>query len=266
MNMAKEDEIERTATGITGFDKLIEGGLEKNSVVLVKGGTGSGKTVFSLQFVYNGCTKYDEPGVFISFAESKKSIYTTAKRFGWDMEKLEKDGTFAFIKQSPHEVERILKEGGGTIKDTVDSVGAKRIAIDSLTAYSMMFRTNYEISEGVLELMEMLKSWNCTAVVTDEETIDIHQMQGGRLVFLSDGLIHMYYIRKEYGKFRAMEIIKMRHTAHSDRISLFTIAKQGMAVSSEAGIFATERASDDVYQVAHRSDEQLVKEIKNRNK
>ena len=229
--------VDRVPSGIPGLDKLVEGGLEKNSVTLIKGGTGSGKTIFSLQFLFEGCQEYGEPAVFISFAESKRSVYTTALRFGWEIDKLEKKGSFAFIKQSPHEVERILKEGGGTIKDTIDSVGAQRIVIDSLTAYSMMFKTGYELSEGVLELMDLVKSWNCTAIVTDEDPTDVHRIESGRLGFLSDGLLHLYYIRKDPGKFRALEIIKMRHTNHSDRIHLFKIEKQGIKVYPETGIF-----------------------------
>src|SRR3989344_660033 len=231
--------IERVSTGIPGFDQLIEGGLEKGSVTMLRGGTGSGKTIFSLQFLYEGCIRSKEPGIFISIAESQESLYTTGKRFGWDFTRHEKEGKFAFIKQSPHEVERILKEGGGSIKDTIDSVKAKRIVIDSLTAYSMMFKTTYEVNEGVLELMDMLKGWGCTTLVTDEEDIDVRRIESSRLGFLSDGLVHLYYVRKDHGKFRAVEIIKTRHTQHSDRMYLFKIGKSGVQVFPEMGIFSS---------------------------
>ena len=43
--------IVRVPTGIPGLDKLIQGGLVKNSANLVAGGTGTGKTIFAIQFL-----------------------------------------------------------------------------------------------------------------------------------------------------------------------------------------------------------------------
>lgn len=233
--------VNNTPTGITGFDKLLGGGLEKNSVTLLKGGTGTGKTIFSLQFIYNGIVKYNDPGIFISFEESKESIFTTARAFGWDLEKLEKEGKFAFLQYSPHEIEKLLKEGGGTVRDLVESMGAKRVAMDSLTAYSLLFRNTYQSTEGVLQLIQTLKAWNCTSILTEEKNVDIHAPQSGRVGFLTDGLIHMYYLRRESGRFRAIEVMKVRHVKHSDKIILFKIEKDGIDVHPESGIFSEEK-------------------------
>lgn len=234
--MAKPYAVERVSSCVPGFDKLIEGGLEKNSITLLKGGSGSGKTIFSLQFLYQGYAQAEESGAFISFNESKNSIFTTAKLFGWDLSQLERNGSLAFIRYSPHEVERLIKEGGGTLRDTIDSVSAKRVVVDSLTAYTLLFKTSYELNEGVLSFMELLKSWNCTVLVTEEEEVDPHRVKSGRLGFLSDGLVHFYHPLKDRGKFRAIEVIKMRHTNHSDRMHMFRISDDGITVSGEQPI------------------------------
>ena len=60
-------------SGVQGFDNLIGGGFEKHSVTLLRGSTGTGKTIFSLEFLYNGYMKYKEPGIFITFEETKES-------------------------------------------------------------------------------------------------------------------------------------------------------------------------------------------------
>ncbi len=218
---------DRVPTGIKGLDGIMGGGFEKNSVNLLRGGTGSGKTIFCLQFLYNGMTEYKEPGVYLSFSEQRNSLMMTAEGVGC---RLDDNGDFAFIRHSPHEVERILKEGGGTIRDVIDSLGAKRLVIDSLTAYSLFFDSDYRKNEGVLALMDIVKSWNITTVVTDEREVDLRSLENGRLGFLSDSIIHMYYLRTDSVRVRGIEVVKMRHSPHADRIVPFRIEKKGITV------------------------------------
>ena len=175
--------------------------------------------------------------MFITFEETKDSIFRTGKNFGWDLQKLEKEGKVAFIEYTPHEIEKMIKDGGGSLRDLVDSISAKRAVIDSLTAYSALFKEQHEINEGVLDLIKVLKSWDCTSIVIDEDSIDVHQVASTKLSFLTDGLIHIYNLRKDSGRFRAMEIIKMRRRKHSDKIVLFEIDDKGLEVRPESGIF-----------------------------
>ena len=63
----------RIVTGIPGFDKLCEGGLIDDSLNLVIGNAGAGKTTFLLQFLYNGATKFNERGIYVSF-ESESNV------------------------------------------------------------------------------------------------------------------------------------------------------------------------------------------------
>lgn len=218
---------EKVPTGIPGLDEVMGGGFERNSVNVIRGGTGTGKTIFCLQFLYNGVMKYKEPGIYLSFAEQEKSVMRTAKSINCD---LEAGNDFAFIRHSPHEVDRILKEGGGTIRDMIDSIGAKRLVIDSLTAYSLFFDSAYRRNEGVLALMDILKSWNVTTLVTDEADVDLRTLEAGRLGFLSDSLLHMYYLRTDSVRVRGIEIVKMRHTPHAAKVLPFKIENKGIVV------------------------------------
>lgn len=231
--MPKTDSIpkaERVPTGVPGLDEVIEGGLERRSITLVRGGGGCGKTILSLQFLHTGCTKYDEPGAFISFSESKASIYKTGELFGYDLAKLEEQEKFAFIRHSPHEVDRILKEGGGTVRDTLESIGAKRLVVDSVTAYSIFFDSPYRENEGVLSLFEILKSWNVTALVTEERDVHLNTIESGRLGFLTDSILHLYHVRTDSSRVRGIEIVKMRHTTHSEKVMPFKIDRKGLVV------------------------------------
>lgn len=225
-------QIERVRTGIMGLDDALNGGFSKNSAVMVRGDTGTGKTLFCLQYLYRGIVDYKEPAVFLSFAESSDAINQHGSVFGWDFEKLEDDGKFAFIRYTPHEVMKVMEEGGGTIRDTIESVKAKRLVIDSLSAYMLLFENRYKANESVLNLFEILKSWNCTTLVTAETPVSINRSSssGERLGFLTDGIINMYQVRTDHKRIRGLEVIKMRDTHHADAILEFDITKEGLRV------------------------------------
>jgi circadian clock protein KaiC len=50
----------RVPTGIDGLDPLIEGGFPRGSLVLLAGNPGTGKTIFSMQFLYNGAEDFPD--------------------------------------------------------------------------------------------------------------------------------------------------------------------------------------------------------------
>ena len=70
-----DNKLQKSLTGIKGFDQITEGGLPQNRTTLVCGGAGSGKTLLGIDFLINGAIKYDEPGVFMSFEETEEEIY-----------------------------------------------------------------------------------------------------------------------------------------------------------------------------------------------
>jgi len=82
--------MDRVKTGIKGFDKLVEGGFPKGKIVLLSGTPGTSKTIFALQFLYNGATQFNENGLYVSFEEREQSLKSQALQFGWEFDKLEK--------------------------------------------------------------------------------------------------------------------------------------------------------------------------------
>ncbi len=228
--MRKKGQCERVGSGIPGLDNMLEGGFIKGSSILVRGDTGTAKTIFCLQYLHDGAADGDEPGVFISFAESAEAIYNHGSRFGWDLAGLGKKGRFAIIRFDPHEVVRIMEDGGGIIRDTIEEVGAKRLAIDSLTAYQMFFESQYKANQSVLGLFELLKRWEVTSLVTSESPVSLGKESADRLGFLTEGIINLYHVRQRNRRVRALEIVKMRDTAHSEFISRFTIGREGLRV------------------------------------
>ena len=79
----------RVPTGIPGLDPMIQGGLQRGDFVLLIGGLGTGKTIFSCEFVYNAALTMDEPAVFATFEEDIRSLKRNMMNFGFDLSSLE---------------------------------------------------------------------------------------------------------------------------------------------------------------------------------
>jgi len=222
----------RTPSGIEGFDGLIEGGIEKGSVVLVVGVPGSGKTTFGLQFLYHGAKELNEPGLFITFAESKESVYRHALNYGWNFQELEKKGLFQILQFKPHQVAGLIEEGGGSIRDEVESLGVKRIVIDSITAYTILFKDEYQKRESIVSFIERLHDWKCTSMIISEMPPMVSETQEGSIGFLSDAIIALHYTKPkgEEDRIHSIEVLKMRGTKHSSRVSKMDFEKNGLVV------------------------------------
>jgi circadian clock protein KaiC len=227
--------IRRVPTGIPGFDELVEGGFEEKTNTLLAGYAGTGKTTFSMQFLYNGAVKWNEPGVYLSFAESKESIFQHCLNFGWDFYALEQKGLARHLFYKAHQVNKLLEEGGGTVRDTISEIGAKRLVIDSITAYGLLFRDDYKQREALLLFFEMLIKWGCTSLIIAEQLSGMLDARSGEIGFLTDGIIDFSYGQMEDDsgtKIRRhqLEILKMRGTAHYNGEAEMIFTKQGLVV------------------------------------
>jgi KaiC/GvpD/RAD55 family RecA-like ATPase len=214
---------ERVPSGIPGLDELIGGGFEPASTTLVMGDAGTGKTTFLSQFLYNGAVQYNEPGVLLTFEESAPSIERHMEKFGFDFKALEEKFLFATINYRPHEVKKLVDEGGGLILDTISSLGAKRLAIDSLTSYAMLFETSYQAREGEIALFDLLYKWKCTTLLSAEGLLSKKNRSAapGGVEHLADGIILMHHPRHQSVRYRAIEILKMRGSKQSEKVCPF---------------------------------------------
>jgi circadian clock protein KaiC len=222
------DRIQRVKTGIPGFDAMLGGGLVGNSITVVRGDMGTAKTLLGLQYLYHGASKLKEPGVYMSFYESADAVFSHGAAFGWDFKDLSDKGLFQAVKYNPHEIIKSMKEGGGIVRDTIESMHTKRLVVDSITAYQLFFESRYEADQSLLNFFEMMKTWNVTTLATAELAVSLSRSPDDRLGFLADGVINLYQLRKRFTRIRALEVVKMRDTVHSEQISLFTIGDHGL--------------------------------------
>ena len=226
----KKQKSNRVPTYIPNFDTLINGGFKKNSINLIVGGAGSGKTIFTLQFLVNGILKHNETGLYITFEEKKDEIYDNMSVFGWDLAKLEKQGKLIFLEYSPEQVKKMLLEGGGLIENIISKSNVKRLAMDSITSFTLLYKDELARKEAALSLFELIRSWNCTAVLTEEIT-DFERREKGGLEFEVDSIIILYHKKEKGIRKRAIEVLKMRGTTHAGKTLFLDITKKGMTIN-----------------------------------
>jgi circadian clock protein KaiC len=90
----------RVETGIAGLDKMLSGCFVQGSANLVRGATGTGKTVLALQYLLHGADRGDA-GLLISFEEFPQSLQTDALSLGWDLSTWQERGLLHLYFTSP---------------------------------------------------------------------------------------------------------------------------------------------------------------------
>ena len=229
----KQEKNKRFTFGLKNLDKNLGGGFLKDTTNLIIGGTGSGKTIFSLQFLIEGMEK-KEICLYISFEEKREPFFRNAKLLGWDLEEYEKKGLFIFIEYTPGKVRTMLEEGGGIIESTILNKNVQRVVIDSITSFTLLFENETEKRELSLSLFDMLRKWDCTTILTYEaEPEQSDNIVSKTIEFEADSIIFLYFMRKQGERKRYLEIIKMRGTKHSKKIYPFIIEKKGIKISSK---------------------------------
>ncbi len=214
--------VNRVKTNIKGFDDLVEGGFPDKSLILLSGTCGTGKSIFGINFLVNGALK-GEPGVYISLEESPEENIRQMKTFGWPVDQLIKERKLLIIQPTLYNYEALLTK----IEDAVTMIGAKRLVLDSLSIIGMYFENVYKVRKSVLELSSVLKRLGCTTIAIDETETEGDLSAFHVEEFVVDGLILMYFTKKDGHFERSLAIRKMRSTKHSHKIHLFDILSPG---------------------------------------
>jgi circadian clock protein KaiC len=215
-------------TGVEALDRLI-GGFHKNSINLVVGGAGSGKTIMAVQFLVNGIKQGDN-GLYITFEEKREKMFRYMSSFGWDLERYEKENKLVFLEYTPEQVKRLITEGGGEIENVIEKKNIKRLVIDSITSFTLLYQDELTKKEAALALFELMSKWNCTALLTSQ-VFDEEGLSEG-LGFEVDSIILLYHVKKGGKRKRGIELLKMRGTPTPEKIFPVKISKRGLEVNT----------------------------------
>ena len=232
----------RCEIGIEILDSDLGGGIPCGNIILISGGSGVGKTTFSMQFLFKGVEK-KEKGVYFTATENVQKLKRYQSAFNFYDEKYVKSGDITIVDiwnisdklgLNPHqytvEEANILFE---VIRDIVKEIGAKRLVIDSITSLCFRLKSRERIRDFIFKLGSSLSVLNCTTFLTSEVAPRIYQFSQNEIEeFISDGIIFMSDIERKGDLIRTLQIVKMRGTSHSR-------TKYALNMSSRSGIDLT---------------------------
>ena len=226
----------RITTGIKGLDEMMDGGFPKGHSVAIIGSFGTGKTTFAMQYIWEGL-KNGEKCIFLSLEEDENSIIETAKSFGWDFEKY-LDDSLLLIKLEPEDAGSSVKRLEGEIPQVIKEFGASRIAIDSVSLITMLFKSEEDKRTTLFALSKSIKDSGATAILTAEvDPKNPNVSRDGLVEYVVDGVILLTPREMNNRIMLTLKILKMRRTRHSREVKPYEISTEGIEVLSESEIF-----------------------------
>lgn len=227
--------VERVKTGIPGLDDLIGGGFPKDSTILLSGVAGAGKTIFCLQFIYNGAYVYNEPGVYLTLEEDPERLMDYAlENFNWNFKELVERKLVSFVSAEMYSFEK-LKD---LVESEVANIKAKRLVVDPSTILGLYFEKTLQVRKSILDLSRLVKRLGCTTILVSE----IEESSGkisalGVEEFVTDGILILHYIKEAGFYTRGLCVRKMRATDHDSGVHPIQITKNGLVVFPKEQIF-----------------------------
>jgi circadian clock protein KaiC len=222
---------EKAATGITGLDEVLRGGLPKHQMYFIQGDPGAGKTTLSFQFLMEGVRR-GEKALYVTLSASQRDLERVARSHGWDIsgidiyEQFQTAGATDTTIFRPAEIE--LAKTVRAILDVIDERDPDRVVIDSLGEIRLLSESSLRYRKQLLTLKEFFRDRKITALVLDDRTVAARdsEVQG-----LAEGVITLGVTAPTYGNTRrTLQIVKMRGVSFRGGYHDFTIDKGGLTV------------------------------------
>jgi len=227
--------LRKSKTGISGFDDITGGGMPTGRPSLVCGFAGCGKTLFAMEFLVRGATQFGEPGVFIAFEESESDLVENVASLGFDLVELVKAN---MIRLDQIEIHRSDMSTSGEydlealfirLGHAIDSIGAKRVVLDTLETLFGGFSNDSILRSELQRLFRWLKDRGITAIITAER-------EGGNLTrqgleeYVSDCVILLDHRVIDQVSTRRLRVVKYRGSVHGTNEYPFLIDEDGITV------------------------------------
>jgi circadian clock protein KaiC len=243
--------VKKIRTMIEGFDEISHGGLPIGRTTLVSGTSGTGKTLFAIQFLYHGIKYFDYPGLFITFEESPHDIIQNAYSFGWDLQSLIDEGKLFILDASPDpegqevvgnfDLSALIER----IQYAVKKYQAKLVSIDSVTAIFQQYDGASVVRREIFRLVARLKLLGVTSIMTTERVEEYGPVaRFGVEEFVSDNVVIVRNVLEGERRRRTAEILKLRGTTHMKGEYPFTITGDGINIFPLGAMQLTQRSSN----------------------
>jgi circadian clock protein KaiC len=227
--------LPKARTGIDGLDEITGGGLPKGRPTLVCGGPGCGKTLLAMEFLVRGATQFGEPGVFVTFEETGEELAENVRSLGFDLDALVADKKLAIdhVRVERAEIEETgeydLEGLFLRLGFAIDSVGAKRVVLDTIESLFGGFTNEALLRSELRRLFRFLKDKGVTAVITGERGERSYTRQGLE-EYVSDCVILLDHRVNEQVSTRRLRVVKYRGSVHGTNEYPFLIDAAGFSV------------------------------------
>lgn len=240
--------LPKSPTGISGFDDITEGGLPRGRPTLVCGGPGCGKTLFGVEFIARGAIQFQEPGVIITFEERARDLAMNASSLGFDLNALVRRGKLV-VDHVRVERSEIAETGQYDLEGlfvriayAVESIGAKRVLIDTVEALFAGLDDQGVLRSELRRLFQWLKDRGLTAVITGERGEGPGLTRRGLEEYVSDCVVVLDNRVIEQISTRRLRIVKYRGTTHGTNEYPFLIDVDGITIFPISGALLTHGA------------------------
>lgn len=220
----------RVTSGNPTLDKMCAGGFFRDSIILVSGATGTGKTLLVTQFM-NGGVKQGERSLLFAFEESREQLFRNAAGWNIDFEQLEQSGIMKVICLYP-EV-RGLEDHLIDMREAIEQFKPSRVAVDSLSALERAAQPH-----GFREFVIGMTSYMKTQEITGLFTATTPTLVGGASITethistITDTIILLRYV-ETFGRIkRGITVLKMRGSGHEKEIRELEINEKGMRIKA----------------------------------
>jgi circadian clock protein KaiC len=226
MQLRQKSSDVRISSGSPDLDEMCGGGFFRDSVILVSGATGTGKTLTVTQFLQGGAAN-GERCLLLAFEESREQLFRNAIGWGVDFEELERSGMLRVVCDYPEVAG--LEDWLISIQSIVRDFKPKRVALDSLSALERV-GTVKAFREFVIGVTSFIKHQEITGLLTATTA----SLMGGSSITeanistLTDSIILLRYVEMFGEMKRGLTVLKMRGSVHDKEIREFTIDASGM--------------------------------------
>ncbi|MBD3309849.1 AAA family ATPase [Candidatus Woesearchaeota archaeon] len=223
-------------TGISGFDRLVNGGFNLGSSILLSGTPGTGKTIFALEFLYRGA-QLDEQGLFVSLEDDAENLRKQAAQFGWDLQKMEDKGLIRILCIPVSEISNQM------VRDLAEMVrknGIRRLAVDSLSTLaintpsvqsSISAMGDFAVRKFIYSFISEIRKLRYTVSLLIAQSPDERSLSCDSISeFACDGILHFTF-ESMGGQFsRSMIVRKMRRENNDEDVHPLEISKKGIVI------------------------------------
>ena len=230
---------ELVKTGVDGLDSILNGGIVKNSAVLISGNPGTGKSILGQQFLYEGVDRFDEGGIYLTFEETEEDIRQAAESIGFERwaDYVDEGRIKVYDKRT------LLREGdfSSTLDRILGDLQAAeydRLVLDSLTMFQLFFDDEKEERQYLLKFIDILKESGLTSMMTTEQSAIFPETEIGLENFLTDGNIYLIQSPAGATSNRYVWVAKMRKQSIKNSMFPLEIDHGGIRIYEQAAGFS----------------------------